>query len=76
MTMHYGSFPFDGWIALALVIAVIAVIAVVVVIVVAAMQRRGGQPLDEADAILRARLARGEISVEDYDKTRQALGLK
>jgi uncharacterized membrane protein len=73
MTMHYGWFPFDGWIALALLIAVIAV---VVVIVVAAMQRRGGQPLDEADAILRARLARGEISVEDYDRTRQALGLK
>ena len=73
MSMHYGSFPFDGWIAIALLIAVMAV---VVVIVVAAMQRRGGQPLDEADAILRARLARGEISVEDYDRTRQALGLK
>jgi uncharacterized membrane protein len=73
MIMRYGMFPFDGWVALALLIAVIAV---VVVLVVAAMQRRGAGPFDEADVILRARLARGEISVEDYDKARQALGLK
>ncbi|MGH2408082.1 MAG: SHOCT domain-containing protein [Candidatus Limnocylindrales bacterium] len=75
MIFRHALFPFDGLIALALLIAVIAV---VVVLVVAAMQRRGGGagPIDEADAILRTRLARGEISVEDYDKARQALGLK
>ncbi|MFI5255033.1 MAG: SHOCT domain-containing protein [Candidatus Limnocylindrales bacterium] len=73
MIMRYGWFPFDGVIGLALLVAIVAI---AIVIVVAAMQRRDGRHHDEADAILRSRLARGEISVEEYEKARQALGLK
>jgi uncharacterized membrane protein len=68
-----GGFPFDGWFVLALLIVVAAVLTALVVM---ALQRRSGRPIDEADAILRSRLARGEISVEDYEKARTALGLK
>jgi uncharacterized membrane protein len=74
-----GMGPFGGW--LTILLAVLAVIAVAWL--VASLLRRGsGGPgaaaggLDEADAILRARLARGEISAEEYAETRRVLGLK
>jgi uncharacterized membrane protein len=71
-----GFFPFGGWLFIAL-----AVVALVLLgwLVATAISRRGRGPaggLDEADAILRARLARGEISPEEYAETRRVLGLK
>jgi uncharacterized membrane protein len=68
-----GRWPFDGLVVLALIVALAAV---VVIIVVVALQRRARPPLDDADAILRGRLARGEISAEEYERIRKVLGLK
>ena len=75
-----GFSSFGGWLWLILAIALIALISWVVA---TAVLRRGagtaGRPagaLDEADAILRARLAKGEISAEEFAETRRVLGLK
>jgi uncharacterized membrane protein len=76
-----GGFPFGGWLWL---IVLLAAVALVSWLVATAVMRRGpggsgsggSGALDEADAILRARLARGEISAEEYDETRRVLGLK
>ena len=75
-----GFSPFGHWLWLILAIALIALISWVVA---TAVMRRGGSSmgarggaLDEADAILRARLARGEINADQYAETRRVLGLK
>lgn len=74
MTLHHGwFFPLDGWLSLALLV-LLTVLAVW--LLVSALSRRDHRPIDEADAILRARLARGEISPEEYAETRRVLGLK
>ncbi len=74
MTLHHGwFFPFDGWLSLALLVLLTIV---VVWLFVSALSRRDRRPTDEAEAILRARLARGEISPEEYEQTRRVLGLK
>jgi uncharacterized membrane protein len=72
----FGFFPFGGWLEL---LVLVLVVGLVTWLVARAVVGRGtGAPggLDEADAILRARLARGEISAEDYAETRRVLGLK
>ena len=75
MMGHYGGWisPFDGWFLLAFLVLVVVVVAW---LVVTTLSRRDHRPTDEADAILRARLARGEISAEEYEQTRRILGLK
>ena len=72
-----GFMPFGGWLWLLLTVALVALVSW---LIASAVMRRGpgraGGGLDEADAILRARLARGEISAEEYAETRRVLGLK
>ena len=71
-----GVFPFGGWFWLILVIVAVAVLTWL--LATAAMRRGQSRPgnLDDADAILRGRLARGEIKAEEYAETRRVLGLK
>jgi uncharacterized membrane protein len=76
----FGHFLFGGWIGLILLVLVVGLVTWLVARAV--IGRAPGGPggtsdgLDEADAILRARLARGEISAEEYAETRRVLGLK
>jgi uncharacterized membrane protein len=71
-----GSYPYGAWLWLILAIAVVALVSWLVA--TAVVRRGGGAPgaPDSADAILRGRLARGEISAEEYAETRRVLGLK
>jgi len=71
-----GSFPSGGWLWLILAVAVVALVSWLVA--TAVVRRGGGAPgrPDDADAILRGRLARGEIGAEEYAETRRMLGLK
>jgi putative membrane protein len=70
----YGGwgFPLAGWLGL---LAFVLFVVLVVWAIASLVGRRPPQT-DEAEAILRARLARGEISVEEYEQTRRILGLK
>lgn len=65
--------PFGGW--LTLVLFVLATV-LVIWLLVTVLSRRDHRPGDEAEAILRARLARGEITPEEYEQTRRILGLR
>ena len=78
-----GFNPLGPWLWLLIAIAVVGLVSWLVASAV--MRRSGGAAgarggaagaLDEADAILRARLARGEISADEYAETRRVLGLK
>ena len=75
-----GFSPFGGWLWLLLAVALIGLISWVVATVV--LRRGAGGPgrfgggLDQADEILRARLAKGEIRAEEYTETRRVLGLR
>lgn len=66
-----GGWMAGGWLW---VLLVAAVVAIVVVGVVLAMRPRGGSPGDPVE-ILRARFARGEISAEEFEQARRALGV-
>ena len=78
MEPMFGHFLFGGWLGLILLVLVVGLVTWLVARAVigrgAGVAGRGG--LDEADAILRARLARGEISAEEFAETRRVLGLK
>ena len=71
-----GSFAFGGW--LWLIIALAVVVLVSWLVATAVLRRGGGSPgaPDDADATLRGRLARGEISADEYAETRRVLGQK
>jgi putative membrane protein len=77
MPYHAGWGPFfgDGLLALLILIALVVLVTWAVIALVGG-RRPGGRGIDEAEQILRARLARGEISSEEYERTRQVLGLK
>lgn len=72
----FGFFPFGGWIELLLLVLVVGLVTWLVARAVIGRGAGVSGGLDEADAILRARLARGEISAEAYAETRRVLGLK
>lgn len=63
---------FGGW--LWMILAVVLVVAVVWA-VAAAIPGRDRTPIDDAAQILKARLARGEISNEEYEQARNLLGI-
>ncbi len=63
---------FGGW--LWMILAVALVVAVVWA-VAAAIPGRDRTPIDDAAQILKARLARGEISNEEYEQARTLLGI-
>ncbi|MDA8237955.1 MAG: SHOCT domain-containing protein [Chloroflexi bacterium] len=65
-----GGWMAGGWLGLLLFAAVVAL----VVGIVLAMRPRGGSPGDPLE-ILRARFARGEISAEEFQQARRALGV-
>ena len=72
-----GFFPYGGWLWLIISVALVVLLSW---LIASAVMRRGpgrsGGGLDEADSILRARLARGEISPQEYAETRRVLGLR
>ena len=57
-----------------MILAVVLVVAVVWA-VAAAIPGRDRTPIDDAAQILKARLARGEISNEEYEQARNLLGI-
>ena len=63
---------FGGW--LWMILAVVLVVAVVWA-VGAAISGRDHTPNDDAAQILKSRLARGEISNEEYQQARSLLGI-
>ena len=63
---------FGGW--LWMILAVVLVVAVVWA-VAGAIPGRDRTPIDDAAQILKARLARGEISNEEYEQARNLLGI-
>ena len=72
----FGFSPLGPWLGLLIAVVVVGLVSW---LVASAVMRRGGGAagaLDEADSILRARLARGEISADEYAETRRVLGLK
>jgi len=74
---HVGWGPFLGNGLFALLLCVALVVLIVWAIsALFAGRRPGGRGMDEAEMILRGRLARGEISAEEYEATRKVLGLK
>ena len=74
----FGPFLFGGWLGLILLVLVVGLVTWLVAraVIGRGAGGQGGGGLVEADAILRARLARGEISAEAYAETRRVLGLK
>ena len=80
----FGHFLFGGWLGLILLVLVVGLVTWLVARAVIGRGAGvgsgagigGGGGLDEADGILRARLARGEISAEEFAETRRVLGLK
>ena len=74
----FGHFLFGGWLGLILLVLVVGLVTWLVARTVIGRGAGvgGGSGLDEADGILRARLARGEISAEEFAETRRVLGLK
>lgn len=65
-----GGWMGGGWLGLLLVAAIVALVVVGIVV---AMRPRG-RPSDGPVEILRARFARGEISAEEFEQARRALG--
>lgn len=53
----------------------IAIVAALVWLVASAIQGRQSSTTDDAARILKARLARGEISPEEYEQARRLLGV-
>lgn len=74
----FGHLLFGGWLGLILLVLVVGLVTWLVARAVTGRGAGGGSGggLDEADGILRARLARGEISAEEFAETRRVLGLK
>jgi len=66
-----GGYMGGGWLGLLLLSAVVAL---VVIGIAFAVRPRGGLPGDPRE-ILRARFARGEISAEEFEQARRALGV-
>ena len=79
MEPFFGFWHPGAWLGLLVCVAVVVLLAWGL----ASLMRRtdgrsagaGRSGMDEADAILRARLARGEINAEEYAETRRILGL-
>lgn len=78
-----GLLPLGGWLWLLVLVAIVALVSWLVASLVmrrgggsASSGGSGGAGSDEADTILRARLARGEISTEEYTEARRVLGLR
>lgn len=65
-----GGWMGGGWLGLLLGAAVVALVVAGIVL---AVRPRGGSSGDPVE-ILRARFARGEISAEEFEQTRRALG--
>ncbi len=61
-----------GWIWM--IFGVVAFVLIVWLVVQAAAPRREPQ-IDAAAEVLRGRLARGEITADEYEQTRRTLGL-
>lgn len=78
----FGHFLFGGWLGLILLVLVVGFVTWLVARAIIGRGAgvgggaNGHGGLDEADGILRARLARGEISAEEFAETRRVLGLK
>jgi putative membrane protein len=78
--MHMGP----GWLWLILAIVLVVLLVAMLVRMVQGGLTQGGPPQGppppdagaEADRILKTRLARGDISREEYEETRRTLGLQ
>lgn len=76
-------YPEGGWLAILTFVLFIVLVAWLISSLIRGRDHRsaashgqaGAAGLEEADAILRARFARGEITAEEYQQARRVLGL-
>ena len=65
-----------GWLPMILEIAVgVAIVVAVVWLITAALPGRQRSATDDAAQILKARLARGEITAAEYEQARRLIGI-
>lgn len=76
-------YPVGGWLSLLVFVLLIVLVAWLIAGLVGGRDRHAaaphGQPgsagFEDADSILRARFARGEITAEEYQQARRVLGV-